>query len=173
MKFLHIADLHLGIQLYEFSMLEEQRHMLEQILEMVRTYRVDAVLIAGDVYDRSVPGVEAVKLLDWFLTQLPCSACVIAGNHDSAERLQFGAGFMEKQKLYIQGTLKQPLFHADFKDRYGVVEVWMLPFVRPGDGKKPGIQRYELSGGGGYMLEGLPEAGENRRVGGASIRGKR
>lgn len=164
MRFLHIADLHLGIQLYEFSMLEEQRHMLEQILKMVRTYRIDAVLIAGDVYDRSVPGVEAVKLLDWFLAQLPCPACVIAGNHDSAERLQFGAGFMEKQKLYIQGTLKKPLFHADFKDRYGVVEVWMLPFVRPETARSLGYSGTSYQEAVDYMLEDLPEAGENRRI---------
>lgn len=72
MKFLHIADLHLGIQVYEFSMLEEQRHVLKQIQKLAAAYKVDCVLIAGDVYDRGLPGVEAVKLLDQFLSDLPC-----------------------------------------------------------------------------------------------------
>ena len=77
MKFLHIADLHLGIQVHEFSMLEEQRHILGQIQDLAKAHKVDAVLIAGDVYDRGIPGVEAVKLLDGFLSGLPCPVCMI------------------------------------------------------------------------------------------------
>lgn len=164
MKLLHIADLHLGIQLYEFSMLEEQRHILRQISDIARAYKVDAVLIAGDVYDRGVPSVEAVMLLDDFLSSLPCPVCMISGNHDSAERMQFGAGFMEKQKLYVQGRLRKPLYHVDFRDRYGTVQVWMLPFVRPESARALGYHGTSYQDAVDFMLEGVPEEGEQRRI---------
>ena len=164
MKFLHIADLHLGIQVHEFSMLEEQRHVLKQIQELATVHKVDCVLIAGDVYDRSVPGVEAVKLLDQFLSDLPCPVCMIAGNHDSGDRLQFGAAFMQKQGVYVQGTPVKPVFHADFRDRYGKVEVWMLPFVRPETARQWGYSGSSFQEAVDFMLADLPEPGENRRV---------
>ena len=86
MRLIHIADLHLGVRINEFTMIEEQRFVLGQIRDLAAQYQADAVLISGDVYDRSVPPVEAVQLLDSFLTSLPCPACIISGNHDSAER---------------------------------------------------------------------------------------
>ncbi len=164
MKFLHIADLHLGIQVHEFSMLEEQRHILGQIQDLAKAHKVDAVLIAGDVYDRGIPGVEAVKLLDGFLSGLPCPVCMIGGNHDSGDRLQFGSAFMRKQGFFVEGTPVKPLFHADFRDRYGTVEVWMLPFVRPETARPLGYSGTSFQEALDFMLEDLPEPGENRRV---------
>ena len=93
MRFLHLSDLHLGKRVCEFSMLDDQRYILEQILSLLDTHPVDAVLLAGDLYDKPVPPAEAVRLLDWFLTalaerKLPVFA--ISGNHDSADRIAFG-----------------------------------------------------------------------------------
>ena len=94
MRFLHTADLHIGKRVNEFSMLEDQEYILRQILKTADKEQVEAVLIAGDVYDKQVPSAEAVRLFDWFLTQLnsrKLPVFVIGGNHDSVERLSFGA----------------------------------------------------------------------------------
>lgn len=164
MRFLHIGDLHLGAQIHEFSMLEEQRYILMEIDRMAKIYKVDAVLIAGDIYDRSIPNVEAVALFDAFISGLHCPVCMISGNHDSAQRMQFGARIMERQKVYVQGTLKKPLYHADFKDRYGTVEVWMLPFVRPETARALGYSGTSYQEAVDFMLDEMPEPEGNRRV---------
>ena len=104
MKFIHISDLHLGKRLHGFSLIEDQKWILEQILEIVRTERPEAVLIAGDVYDRSQPSIEAVRLLDQFLVALSATGttvCMISGNHDAPERVSFGASLMEKDHVFI------------------------------------------------------------------------
>lgn len=164
MRLIHIADLHLGVRINEFSMIEEQRFVLSQIRDLAAQYRADAVLIAGDVYDRSIPPVEAVQLLDSFLTSLPCPACIISGNHDSAERLEFGAGFLEKQGIHIQGTLKKPVSHVDFEDSYGTVEVWMLPFVRPETVRPLGFSGTDYEAAVKFMMESIPKESPNRRI---------
>ena len=94
MRFLHLSDLHLGKRVCEFSMLEEQRYILEEILTLLDETPVDGVLLAGDLYDKPVPPAEAVRLLDWFLTQLAARKLpvfAISGNHDSADRVAFGS----------------------------------------------------------------------------------
>ena len=104
MKFLHLADLHLGRRLCDAPLLEDQRHILGEILEIARRESVDAVLIAGDVYDKPVPPVEAVALLDEFLTalsQLGAAIMLVSGNHDSSERLAFGGRLMDKRRVYV------------------------------------------------------------------------
>ena len=131
MKFLHTADLHIGKSIYEFNMLEDQRYILEEILRIATKEQVDAILLAGDIYDRSVPGTEAVQLLEWFLLKALKIAPVfmISGNHDSAERLSFGASLMEKGGLYIAGG--KEVKEVFLEDAYGKVAVHMLPFVKP------------------------------------------
>ncbi|MBR2036322.1 MAG: exonuclease SbcCD subunit D [Lachnospiraceae bacterium] len=131
MKFLHTADLHIGKSIYEFNMLEDQRHILQEILQIAGEEKVDAILLAGDIYDRSVPSTEAVQLLEWFLMEALKIAPVfmISGNHDSAERLSFGAGLFEKNGLYIVGG--KDVKEVFLQDEYGKVAVHMLPFVKP------------------------------------------
>ena len=94
MRFAHLSDLHLGKRVCEFSMLEDQKYILEQILALLDAHPVDGVLLAGDLYDKPVPPAEAVRLLDWFLTQLAARGLpvfAISGNHDSADRVAFGS----------------------------------------------------------------------------------
>ena len=131
MKFLHTADLHIGKSIYEFNMLEDQRYILEEILRIAGEEQVDAILLAGDIYDRSVPSTEAVQLLEWFLMEALQIAPVfmISGNHDSAERLSFGASLLEKSGLYIAGG--QEIKEVLLEDAHGTVAVHLLPFVKP------------------------------------------
>ena len=101
MKFLHLSDLHLGKRVYGYSMLEDQRAILEQIVRLAKEQQVDAVLIAGDIYDKTVPPGEAVQLFDWFFTALcreQITVLAISGNHDSGERLDFGCTPSEKYR---------------------------------------------------------------------------
>lgn len=135
MKFLHLADLHIGKTVNNYSMLEDQRHVFGQIMACIEAERPDAVLIAGDVYDRAVPGVEAVRLFDDFLTGLAkqdVAVILIAGNHDSPERLSYASRLLQEQKLHLCGQLEGPLKAVTLPDAFGEVKVWMLPFVKPG-----------------------------------------
>lgn len=131
MKFLHTADLHIGKSIYEFNMLEDQRYILQEILQIASGEKVDAILLAGDIYDRSVPSTEAVQLLEWFFmeTLKVAPVFVISGNHDSAERLSFGADLFEKNGLYIAGG--KDVKEVILQDEYGKIAVHMLPFVKP------------------------------------------
>lgn len=134
MKFIHISDLHLGKRVYEFPMLEEQRDILEKILGIAKDERADGVLIAGDVYDRQVPSAEAVQLFDWFLTALAemgLYVFVISGNHDSAERLAFGARLMETQRVYLAPVFAGEVKTVSLTDAYGELCIYLLPFIKP------------------------------------------
>ena len=134
MKFLHLADLHIGKRVNEFDLKEDQKYILERILEISDENRPDAVLIAGDLYDRSVPPGEAVELLDEFLTRfssrgLPVFA--VSGNHDSPERLDFGSRIMRRNGVTIAGSFRGHLEKTPLSDEYGPVNVWLLPFLKP------------------------------------------
>lgn len=134
MKFLHLADLHLGKRVNGFSMLEDQAHILRQILAILDDERPDGVLIAGDVYDKSVPSVEAVGLLDGFLTELRARGVpvlLISGNHDSPERLAFGGRVMDSCGIHISPVYDGALAPVTLHDEFGPVHVWLLPFVKP------------------------------------------
>ena len=134
MKFIHLSDLHLGKRVHYFSMVEDQRIILEQILEIVDDEQPDAVLIAGDVYDRTIPSAEAIGLLDDFLVALSkreIPVLLISGNHDSPDRLTFAARLMEKSKVHIAPVYNGNTAHVTFHDEYGAVTVWMLPFLKP------------------------------------------
>ena len=134
MKFLHLADLHLGKRVNGFSMLEDQAHILRQILAILDDERPDGVLIAGDVYVKSVPSVEAVELLDGFLTELRTRGVpvlLISGNHDSPERLAFGGRVMDSCGIHISPVYDGALAPVTLQDAFGPVHVWLLPFVKP------------------------------------------
>lgn len=132
MKFLHTADLHIGKSIYECSMLEDQRHIMQEILQIAKEEEIDGMLLAGDIYDRSVPATEAVELLEWFLLETLKIAPVfmISGNHDSAQRLSFGASLFEKTGLYIAGGTETKTVVLKGKDSE-TTAIHMLPFVKP------------------------------------------
>ena len=134
MKFLHLADLHIGKRVCEYSMLDDQVHILGEVLKVVDAERPDAVLIAGDVYDKPVPGAEAVAVLDDFLVKLSATGVkvfVVSGNHDSAERIAFGARLMQGTGVYMSPVYSGAFEPVTLQDMSGEVDVWMLPFVRP------------------------------------------
>ena len=134
MRFAHLSDLHLGKRVCEFSMLDDQRYILEQILSLLDSTPVDGVLLAGDLYDKPVPPAEAVRLLDWFLTQLAARGLpvfAISGNHDSADRVAFGSALLETSRVYVSPVFSgapQPICLAD---EHGPVDVYLLPFLKP------------------------------------------
>ena len=133
MKFLHLGDLHLGKYLADFDLLDDQRYILDQILELIEKESVDAVLIAGDVYDRANPNENAISLLDWFLNELSSmdvQVFLISGNHDSDDRLNYGSWVFEKQKIYISSVFNGSLAHRGIKIGDVAAEVYMLPFVK-------------------------------------------
>lgn len=133
MKFIHLGDLHLGKSVNEFSMIPDQEYILKEITEMARERTVDAVLISGDVYDRAVPGEEAVRVLDDFLSELSSEGIrvlLISGNHDSDERLNFGSRLFADSGVYIAGKYEGALQHVMLDDAYGPVHFWLLPFVK-------------------------------------------
>lgn len=134
MKFLHTADLHIGKRIFELSMIEDQKYILDRIYEIAVKEKVDALLIAGDVYDRAVPPAEAVSLLDEFLTRFidaGIKVIMISGNHDSAERVSFAGRILEKRGLYIAGNYSEPLQTVTLEDEYGPVTFVCMPFVKP------------------------------------------
>lgn len=136
MKFLHLADLHIGKRVCEHSMLDEQVHILGEVLGIARKESPDAVLIAGDVYDKSVPSAEAVAVLDDFLVKLAATGTkvfVLSGNHDSAERIAFGGRLMQGMGVYMSPVYNGEFLPVTLKDEFGEVDLWMLPFVRPAD----------------------------------------
>lgn len=134
LRFLHLSDLHLGKRVCEFSMLEDQRTVLEHILAMLDERPVDGVILAGDLYDKPVPPAEAVRLLDWFLTgladrKLPVFA--ISGNHDSADRLAFGARLLAGSRIYFSPVFEGAPAPISLEDEHGVLDVYLLPFLKP------------------------------------------
>ena len=134
MKRLHISDLHIGKRVNEFSMLEDQAHILAQILDIAAEEQPDAVLIAGDVYDKTVPPAEAVELLDDFLfrlTELKKPVFIISGNHDSPERLAFGGRLMSGGGVYISPVYCGEVAPITLNDAFGAVNIWLLPFIKP------------------------------------------
>lgn len=134
MKFLHLSDLHIGKRLNEFSMLEDQKYILSQILEILDRENADGVILAGDIYDKPIPSVEAVQLFDSFLTRLAdrkVPVFAVSGNHDSVERVSFGAQLMENRGVYISRVYDGTLKKIEMSDKNGEVCIWLLPFIKP------------------------------------------
>lgn len=134
MKFFHLSDLHIGKRVNEFSMIEDQKYILTQILHETEQEKPDGILISGDVYDRTIPTAEAVQVFDAFLTRLSeqkIPAFIISGNHDSAERLAFGSSLMGKSGIYFSKVYDGTVEKIPMQDAYGTVWIYLLPFLRP------------------------------------------
>ncbi|MCC8128502.1 MAG: exonuclease SbcCD subunit D [Clostridiales bacterium] len=132
MRLLHLSDLHLGKRLNGCSLLEDQRAMLDQVLDL--SEEADGVLLAGDIYDKAAPSAEAVTLFDRFLTRLSGRGkpvCIISGNHDSPQRLSFGASLMGESGVHIAPVYDGRVEPVVFQDQWGEVAVWLLPFLKP------------------------------------------
>ncbi len=134
MKFIHLSDLHLGKRVNEYSMLEDQKYILTKVIHIIDEENPDGVLIAGDIYDKTVPGAEAVQLFDDFLYRLSerkLQVFVISGNHDSPERLAFGGRLMDRSGVHLSPVYDGTVSCVDLEDAYGKVHVYMLPFLKP------------------------------------------
>ncbi len=134
MKFIHLSDLHLGKRVNEYSMLEDQEYILKEIIHIIDAEKPDGVMIAGDVYDKSVPSAEAVQLFDNFLVQLAkrkLEVFVISGNHDSPERMAFGSRIMDAGGIHISPAYQGELVSYSMHDEYGAVDVYLMPFIKP------------------------------------------
>mgnify|MGYP003280473918 FL=1 len=134
MLFRSLSDLHLGKRVNEFSMLEDQAYILKEILNIIDEQKVEAVLIAGDIYDKVIPSAEAVRLLDDFLTRIAARELpvfLISGNHDSAERVAFGSRLMSSRQIYLSPVFESDVEPITISDRYGEIHIYMLPFVKP------------------------------------------
>lgn len=154
MRIFHLSDLHIGKQLFQYSLYREQEYLLHSIVEMVRERRPDVILIAGDIYDKSVPSAEAVQIFDAFLTELAAivpaiPVLIIAGNHDSAKRLDYAKEILKREHIYIVGT--PPAAETEYipkfvlADAYGPVNFYLLPFMKPGHVRNifPDVEGYD------------------------------
>lgn len=134
MRIIHLSDLHIGKRVNEFSMIEDQTYILESIIRIVKDEAAECVIIAGDVYDKPVPAAEAVSLFDSFLTSLAdmkVHVFVIYGNHDSPERLAFGAQLMKNRNIYMSPVYSGNIQSINLKDSYGDICFYLLPFIKP------------------------------------------
>lgn len=134
MKFIHLSDLHIGKRLCEYSLIDDQRYILNQILDIIKEEEPDGIIIAGDVYDKSIPSEEAVELFDEFLYELsvlPAETFIISGNHDSAERLSFAGRIIDASGVHISHVYDGVFKPYKLYDEFGPVNVYMLPFVKP------------------------------------------
>ena len=131
---MHLADLHLGKRVNGFSMMEDQEYLLNRILEIMEEEQPDGLLIAGDVYDKTIPPAEAVRLMDDFLTAVAAKhvpVFLISGNHDSAERVAFGHQLMQGSGIWISPVYDGTIRHHTLEDRWGEVNIYLIPFLRP------------------------------------------
>jgi len=134
MKFIHLSDLHIGKKVNEFSMLEDQKYIFDEIISIIEQQKVDGVWIAGDIYDKSIPSREAVQVFDDFLTKIASKnipVFVISGNHDAAERIAFGAELMKQSKVYFSPVFDGNVSEIILKDEYGEIAIYLLPFIKP------------------------------------------
>ena len=155
MKLLHISDLHIGKRVNAFSMIEDQKYILRQILAIADSQQADGVMIAGDIYDKPVPSAEAVQLFDWFLTELADrgkQVYAVSGNHDSAERIAFGAQLMNGRGVYVSPVYQGETAMLTVHDAYGELCIYLLPFI------KPAVVRHALEDAPGMEGKALPES---------------
>lgn len=136
MKILHLADLHLGKSIHGISLIDQKDQVVwvERFLDKVEEIVPSAIVIAGDIYDRSAPSGDAIMLFDHLLTQLEAKdipVMIVAGNHDSGQRLSFGRDILSKQNVYVSGILEKEIMHRTLEDEYGTVTFWLLPYLFP------------------------------------------
>ena len=155
MKLLHISDLHIGKRVNAFSMIEDQKYILRQILAIADSQQADGVMIAGDIYDKPVPSAEAVQLFDWFLTELADrgkQVYAVSGNHDSAERIAFGVQLMSGRGVYVSPVYQGETAMLTVHDAYGELCIYLLPFI------KPAVVRHAMEDAPGMEGKALPES---------------
>lgn len=134
MKFAHLADLHIGKRLYEYSLIDNQRDILNKIVELIKKYNLDGVVISGDIYDKSVPPVDAVEIMDEFLSALAALdifIIIIGGNHDSVARLSFGSKVLEQSRVFISPVFNGNIEKVELSDQFGSINFYLLPYIRP------------------------------------------
>lgn len=134
MRFIHLSDLHLGKRVNEFSMIEDQKYILNQVLETIDEVKPDGVMIAGDIYDKSMPSEEAVRLLNDFISELAkkdTKTFIISGNHDSSERLAFASELISNSGIYISPVYNGEISKYTLNDECGEVDIYLLPFIKP------------------------------------------
>lgn len=144
MKLFHLSDLHIGKRVNEFSMLEDQKYILGQILKAAKEHQPEGIILAGDIYDKPVPAAEAVQVFDDFLTSLNemgLPVFMISGNHDSPERVSYGGRLMKKNGIYVAPVYEGKTEKVEFTDEYGKVCIHLLPFI------KPAVVRHAFEGG--------------------------
>lgn len=141
MKFFHLSDLHIGKQLHRYNLKEDQQVILKEVIAYAKELRPDAIVIAGDIYDKSVPSAEAVTIFDEFLTELSeitpvIPILIISGNHDSPDRLNYASEILRRHHIYLVGNVpEQPEEYIEkvtLQDTYGEVDFYLLPFMKPG-----------------------------------------
>lgn len=140
MRFFHLSDLHIGKQLHHYNLKEDQKEILRQVVKYASELHPDGIIIAGDIYDKTVPSAEAVTIFDEFLTDISAirpviPILIISGNHDSAERMEYAAEFLKKHEIYVVGnapdTKDARIQRVELKDEWGNVHVYLLPFLKP------------------------------------------
>ena len=160
MKVLHTSDLHLGKRVHGYSMTEDQRHILDGIVGIVRERKPDAMLIAGDVYDRAVPTEEAVRMFGDFLEKVTAEGCevyVISGNHDSGARLEFCGPILGRSGVHIAGEFSGRAERIDTEDKYGKLSIYMLPYFKVSEVRT--LMDADVQGYGGAMDLVMRESG--------------
>ena len=166
---MHLADLHLGKRVNGFSMMEDQEYILNRILEIMEEEQPDGLLIAGDVYDKTIPPAEAVRRMDDFLTAVAAKhvpVFLISGNHDSAERVAFGHQLMQGSGIWISPVYDGTIRHHTLEDRWGEVNIYLIPFLRPSVVRSffPDAEIGDYTDALGTILEGLQLATSKRNV---------
>ncbi len=134
MRFIHLSDLHIGKRVNDFSMLEDQKYVFEQVFDIIKKENIDGVIIAGDIYDKAVASADAVEVYDKFITTLADinkPVFIISGNHDSAQRISFASKIMKNNNIYIAPVFNGKMEKVTLEDEYGYIDVYMLPFVKP------------------------------------------
>ena len=162
MKIMHLSDLHIGKKVNEYPMLQDQIYILKEILRIIDNEKVETVIIAGDVYDRSLPPNEALELFDEFLYQLSSrnvNVFVISGNHDSPERISYGGRMMTENKIFLSPVYDGNVKPISLNDDYGEVNFYLLPFIRPAD-----IRRYFPDENIEYYTDAVKVAIDNMNV---------
>ena len=169
MKFLHISDLHLGKRVYEYSMIEEQKNALWQVLSAIDDKNVNGIFIAGDIYDKSVPTIEAIELFDSFLVELSkrdIDVFIISGNHDSPERVGFGAEFFKSKRIYISKAYEGKVEYVDMEDEFGKVRIHLVPFLKPANVRRfyPEEEINDYNSAVRVVTEHMDMIGEGRNI---------
>lgn len=166
---MHLADLHLGKRVNGFSMMEDQEYILNRILEIMEEEQPDGLLIAGDVYDKTIPPAEAVRLMDDFLTAVAAKhvpVFLISGNHDSAERVAFGHQLMQGSGIWISPVYDGTIRHHTLEDRWGEVNIYLIPFLRPSVVRSffPNVEIEDYTDALGTIIEDLQVDTSRRNV---------